>query len=121
MIDLPSPRRFSFLDYQLATRDTAIYPGAQGGSVEAITYLGLGLGEAGEVQGKIKKVLRDDGGKISDEKREAILAELGDVLWYVTRLADELGSSLHHIAYSNAIKLQGRKDRGVLGGSGDER
>lgn len=108
-------------EYQGKTRDTANYPEAQTGSVLALTYVGLGLGEAGEVQGKIKKVLRDDGGIVTEEKRAAIVGELGDVLWYVARLADELGLDLSEIATRNLDKLSSRKERGVIGGSGDNR
>lgn len=86
-----------------------------------IVYLALGLGETGEVQGKIKKILRDDNQIISDEKREAIAAELGDVLWYVAVLAAELDLQLEDIANGNIAKLASRKQRGVIQGSGDNR
>ena len=112
---------FSFDDYQAATRETAIYPHAGTGSSEALAYVGLGLGEVGEVQGKIKKVLRDDKGVLTDEARAAIAAEVGDSLWYLTRCADELGCSLAEIAQKNLDKLASRAERGVLHGSGDDR
>lgn len=111
----------TFQEYQLTASGTAIYPGAGTGSVMALAYLGLGLGEAGEVQGKLKKILRDDAGVLSPEKRQAILDELGDVLWYVANLASELDAGLEDIAADNAEKLAGRKARGVLTGSGDNR
>jgi NTP pyrophosphatase (non-canonical NTP hydrolase) len=111
----------SFTDYQLATDATAVYPEVGTGSVLALAYVGLGLGEAGEVQGKIKKILRDDAGVVSPEKREQIAGELGDVLWYVARAADELGYSLEQIARANLAKLADRSERGVLQGSGDNR
>ena len=100
---------------------TAAYPEKGTRSAMALAYVGLGLGEAGEVQGKIKKVLRDDGGVITDEKREAISAELGDVLWYLAGVATELGVTLDDIARDNIAKLLDRKSRGVIGGSGDNR
>jgi NTP pyrophosphatase (non-canonical NTP hydrolase) len=111
----------TFTDYQLATIETASYPAAGTGSWAAISYVGLGLGEAGEVQGKLKKIVRDDGGNITDEKREQVAGELGDVLWYVARLADEMDISLEMIAQANLDKLRSRKERGVIGGSGDNR
>lgn len=111
----------SFTDYQLATGETAIYPGAGTGSIEAIAYTALGLGETGEVQGKVKKILRDSGGVISDEVRKEIGKELGDVTWYIARLADELDLSFEQIAQGNLDKLNSRKERGVLTGSGDNR
>ena len=82
--------------------------------------LGL-VGETGEVADKIKKVIRDDGGKLSEEKRRDIEKELGDVLWYLANLATELNLSLDEIALKNLEKLQDRQDRGVLRGSGDNR
>ncbi len=106
-------------DYQFRTSHTAKYPGR--GSVEGIYYTALGLGEAGEVQGKIKKIMRDDGGIVTEEKRQQIASELGDVLWYVAALAKELSFSLGDIAQANLDKLADRKERGVIGGSGDNR
>lgn len=111
----------SFDHYQSILNDTAIYPEAGTGSLVAVNYCALGLGEAGEVQGKVKKIWRDDNGIISDEKKEAILGELGDTLWYVCRMANELGSSLAEIAQANVDKLLDRRERNVLGGSGDNR
>lgn len=108
-----------FNAYQKESAATAIYPGQ--GEVLGLAYVGLGLGESGEVQGKIKKVIRDDGGVVSDEKRAAIAKELGDMLWYVSQTASEIGVSLDEIAEGNLNKLADRKSRGVLGGSGDDR
>ncbi|ANA86427.1 MazG-like pyrophosphatase [Gordonia phage OneUp] len=107
--------------YQNATDATAIYPGAGEGTMAALAYVGLGLGEAGEVQGKLKKIIRDDAGKVTEEKRSAIIKELGDVLWYVARTAAELKVSLNYVAELNVDRLLDRKDRGVLQGSGDDR
>lgn len=103
----------------MRTADTAVYPG-QGGLM-GLLYVSLGIGEAGELQGKVKKILRDDDGVITDEKRQAILDELGDVLWYAARIADELGTGLEDVAAANVAKLADRLERGVIGGSGDNR
>ena len=108
-------------EYQFETLLTAKYPGASTGEIDAIAYCALGLGEAGEVQGKVKKILRDDNGVVLGEKALEIAAELGDVLWYVARLGSELGYTLEEIAQMNLTKLASRKERGVLGGSGDNR
>lgn len=122
-IGTSSPTRFKFkaMDfkkYQKESRKTAIYPKIG----KNFIYPTLGLcSEAGEIAGKIKKVLRDEGGKISVEKKELIKEELGDVLWYVAQIASELGLSLEDIAKHNLEKLFSRKARGKLSGSGDKR
>ena len=103
--------------YQQWTLSTAIYPGAGTGNDNELSYLALGLnGEAGEVADKIKKHLRD--GKLDIG---GIIYELGDVCWYVARLADSLGYSLEDVLAINNAKLESRKTRNVLTGSGDER
>jgi len=96
-------------EYQRLSRRTAEYPR------EAwLTYPALGLaGEAGEVAEHAKKAIRDDAGQVTKE--------LGDVLWYVSQLATELGLELDEIADTNLQKLLSRQRRGVLSGSGDER
>jgi NTP pyrophosphatase (non-canonical NTP hydrolase) len=108
----------TFDEYQKKSRKTAQYPDA--GSNFVYPTLGL-AGEAGEVAEKIKKVIRDDGGEVLPLKKKEIEKELGDVLWYVTQLATELGLSLEEIADKNIEKLYSRLDRGQLGGSGDNR
>jgi len=109
----------TFDEYQRFTHETAVYPYVGSGHTTALAYLGLGLaGEAGEVANKIKKLIRDGD---DPEMRHQIRTELGDVIWYLARLSDELGTSLKAVAASNRLKLQSRKDRGVIGGSGDHR
>lgn len=108
----------TFKEYQKHSRLTAIYPDIN----KNFVYPTLGLaGEAGEVAEKIKKVLRDDKGIVSEEKKKELEKELGDVLWYIAQLATELGLSLDEIASANLKKLLSRKERGVLRGSGDNR
>lgn len=105
-------------DYQERSRATAVYPGAG----DNLTYPALGLcGEAGEAAEKVKKALRDDGGALTEERRAALAAELGDVLWYLAQLATEAGLDLDEIAEDNLAKLLSRKERNVLQGSGDTR
>ncbi len=103
-------------EYQEFTRSTAIYP-----SESALAYLALGLGsEAGEVQGKFKKVLRGDA-ELTPEVKQAIYDECGDVLWYLVRLLDELGITAEDCLQANFEKLKSRQVRGVLQGNGDNR
>ena len=108
----------TFEEYQKSSRKTALYPDAGNNFI----YPTLGLaGEAGEVAEKIKKVLRDNNGVVDESRREEIAKELGDVLWYVTQVASELGLSLDVIAKQNIEKLYSRLERGKLSGSGDSR
>lgn len=82
----------------------------------------LGInGEAGEIAEKVKKIIRDKNGKISQQDREDMAKEVGDVLWYLAVFAHDLGFQLDDIAGKNLDKLQSRKARGVLGGAGDNR
>lgn len=117
----------NFKEYQELTGETAIYPTSDRplyaespeGKMHPIdpgpTYLALGLnGESGEVAEKVKKAIRD---KNDMEIKE----ELGDVLWYLTRLSVECGYDLEDIAESNMDKLLDRKERDALQGSGDDR
>jgi NTP pyrophosphatase (non-canonical NTP hydrolase) len=87
-----------------------------------IAYPTLGLvNEVGEVAGKIKKIFRDKNGVISDEDKEALKAELGDVLWYFTQICTELGITLEEVAEGNLEKLFSRQERNKLHGEGDNR
>ena len=87
----------------------------------ALSYVALGLGEAGEAQGKVKKIIRDCDGEITPEKKEQIKHELGDILWYVSAMCGELDLRLEDVATANIGKLYKRQVRGMLGGDGDDR
>ncbi len=86
-------------------------------------YSVLGLcGEAGEVADKLKKIYRDkDWKNITIEDKEDIKKELGDVLWYIAKMCDDLGFTLNEVAETNLYKIHDRKERGTLRGSGDNR
>ncbi len=108
----------NFKDYQQKVKQTSIYPN-QGNNV---AYATLGLaGEAGEVADKVKKLIRDSNGILTPEKRDEMIKELGDVLWYLTACAIELGVNLEDVAQRNVHKVEDRKTRGVLSGEGDNR
>lgn len=110
----------NFLDYQRGTAKTAIYPSRT--EIEALSYVTMGLvGEAGEVANKVKKILRDNGGRVTSEHRRELGGELGDMLWYLSQLATELEYDLDCIAENNLAKLADRAERGTLQGSGDAR
>ena len=97
--------------YQAEAKKTAIFP-----ADKALEYLSLGLvGEAGEVANKVKKIIRDKNIDVD------VAGEIGDVLWYCAMLCDWLEDDMGKIMEDNIAKLQSRKKRGVLGGSGDNR
>ena len=82
-------------------------------------YAVLGLvGEVGELFGLMAKAVRD-GRKFDHEQN--VKKELGDILWFVSAIAEDNGFTLEEIARSNINKLQDRKSRNVLQGSGDNR
>lgn len=104
-------------DYQKRALETAQYP-----SEFKIIYPALGMsGEAGEVADKVKKVIRDNKLVFSEEKRIEIAKEIGDVLWYCATMAHDIGFSLEEIGIMNYEKLTSRKQRGKIGGEGDNR
>ena len=108
-----------FNEYQAKARTTAVYTEVMG---KNFIYPVIGLfGETGEVAEKIKKILRDKNGQVTDEDRVEIKKELGDVLWYLSNLSTELGLSLNDIAETNITKLASRKDRNMIHGKGDNR
>lgn len=107
-------------EYQKKAISTAVYP-----KKYKIIYPAIGVGnEAGEVLGKVKKWMRGDDGKgkkMSTERKEKLMHEMGDVLWYLAVLASDLGISFDDIAKANVNKLQLRKKKGKLKGDGDKR
>jgi NTP pyrophosphatase (non-canonical NTP hydrolase) len=87
-----------------------------------IVYPTLGMvNEGGELAGKVKKIFRDKAGVISEEDRNALKYELGDVLWYMAQIATELGLSMNEVAEANIEKLFDRLERGKIKGEGDYR
>lgn len=104
-------------DYQNVIAETAVFPKEIG-----LTYCTMGLcGEAGEVAEKMKKLYRDAGGKVTPDFRKDIKKELGDVIWYVTALSNELGFTLEEVMEANYNKLMLRRETNTLHGSGDNR
>jgi len=110
----------TFDEYQEFAKTTAIYP-----DNAKVVYPTLGLsGESGEVAEKVKKNIRKSkfgsfefyGNELDD-----IAKELGDVLWYVSALASDIGYDLEIIAQMNVDKLKSRMERDKLQGSGDNR
>jgi len=117
----------NFNEYQTFTKSTAKYHAifqqrfGEGNGSEYL-YGALGLnGEAGEVADKIKKLFRDQGGVVDRAFKDELKKELGDVLWYLARLADDFGIPFEEVASGNVEKLSSRKARGVIHGEGDNR
>lgn len=108
-----------FDEYQTIAYSTAIYPKADG---LPLAYPALGLvGEAGEVAEKVKKLARDHKGILSYEYRDEIIRELGDVLWYISAIANDMGVPLSTVVEANIRKLADRRRRSTLQGEGDAR
>lgn len=128
----------SFNTYQQAAAGTDIYP-----SASALLYGAAGLaGEGGEIAGKVldlmeaalrfmkhageaanqgKKVTRDDDGVLTSARKDAIRKELGGALWYMAKIAREMGVDLAEVAAGNLAELYSRKARGTIKGDGDDR
>lgn len=108
-------------EYQWRAIQTAVYKK----TVRAdnhLAYVMLGLaGEVGELCNKYKKIVRDSGGAVDTAAREALVKELGGILWYVAAVATELDEDLSDIAAINLEELRSRAERGTLQGSGDDR
>lgn len=113
-------------EYQHEALSTAIYD-----RQFAVIHPALGIaGEAGECADKVKKILRDthiarnaETGAImlDTEQQHALALEIGDVLWYCATLARDIDMALEEVAELNIAKLNSRKQRGKLGGNGDNR
>lgn len=109
-------------EYQAWAKSTAIYPDEVNTAKFGVIYCTLKLnGEAGEVAEKVGKLFRDKSGAFSADDIKSIASELGDVLWYLANLSNDLGYDLQEIAEMNREKLESRKARAMLQGSGDNR
>ena len=83
-------------------------------------FLGFAV-ESGEACDKIKKIIRDENGEVSHEKRKELAKELGDILWYLAMVSKYLGVEFEEVAKMNIEKLQDRFERNKIHGSGDNR
>lgn len=105
-------------DYQ---NEAAITSGPKTGYVRLLYSAAKLSGEAGEVTEKVAKAYRDDDSMITEERRQAVKLELGDVLWYASDIALRLGFTLEEIARANIAKIRSRQARGTMHGDGDNR
>ena len=112
-----------FNEYQKQAHHTAVYPliiidDKFEPKYSNWIYPLIGLsGEVGELSNKMKKVIRDKSDVFSNE----IESEIGDICWYLAEFCTVLGLDLDKIASANLEKLQSRRERGVIKGSGDDR
>lgn len=79
------------------------------------------VGESGEFADKIKKIYRDGGGVMDDDKKAELRKELADIMWYVCVMNCYMGGTLEELAQSNIEKLSSRKERNLIHGKGDNR
>lgn len=115
-------RRKMLNDYQEAAKEFDLFRRTGDYNTVAFIEKVLGLvGEAGETADKVKKILRDKEGMISEGDKREVVKELGDVLWYVAMIAEYLEVPLKEVAETNIEKLRSRKQRNLLHGAGDNR
>ncbi len=103
-------------EYQAYLKETSYYQHAGERNAKEFAYLTLGLtGEAGEFADEFKKIIRAIGfddpqafREMSRENRLHLIDELGDVLWYLVHLTDQLGMNLTSLMAFNAYKLHER-------------
>lgn len=113
---------YSFNEYQKGCRTTDVGTAAQDCLSPGWLYYVLGIaGESGELLEKIKKLFRDKNGIVDDEFRDMLIKEMGDVQWYMARLADQFDIKFSTIAETNIKKLASRKKRNKIHGEGDNR
>ena len=110
----------TFDEYQKTAPKTALKPYDEALMNRTIWAMGI-AGEAGEIVEKWKKIVHYYKGEFSEEQKQDFGKEIGDVLWYLTLFADDLGLSMEEIAQRNLEKLVDRQKRNVLKGSGDNR
>lgn len=136
---LAGPENFADA-YQTVAIANAAYPGK--GTMLGLLYLACKQnGEAGEIAEHAGKFLRDDAfshrsvyspeadrpnmtfefGIMNNERRELIIKEIGDNLWYLAALCQELNTTLSEAMLENIGKLASRTERGTLQGEGDQR
>lgn len=139
--DINTFYRSPFFDtYQRIATKSALYPGQ--GTMLGLSYCAHKLaGEAGELNEHFGKAMRDDGifesevlqqniykttvqvsiKPLTPARRDFLIKEIGDCLWYLSALCNELGISLFEAALTNLKKLRSRTERSTLQGSGDNR
>lgn len=115
-----TPPGLGFNEYQQKAASTAIY--REGNEGRELFYVALGLaGEAGEFAGEVSKLIRDDKGSLTENRKKKLISEAGDVFWFLAQTCTELGVTMEEVAQANLDKLASRKERGVLNGSGGDR
>jgi NTP pyrophosphatase (non-canonical NTP hydrolase) len=88
-------------------------------SATSVNYMLLGLqGEVGELSSLYAKWYRDED---TDLDIKNVKKEIGDILWFVSGMCSIYAFDLEEIAQMNIDKLASRKERNVIGGSGDDR
>lgn len=114
----------NFNEYQRRAKKTDSYTPREEKKIfgNLLAYPAFGLaGETGEFIDKIKKVFRDHRGALTTSMKHDLLLELGDILWYIAKMARTLGYTLDEVATTNLKKIHSRKKRGVIHGNGDHR
>lgn len=120
--NIPSINVVGFKEFAELCEGTDLGTSAQDNLTPGWMYYVLGIGgETGELLEKIKKLFRDDKGVLSEERKKAVVLEMGDIMWYMARLCDQLDIPFSDVPRMNIEKLYSRKDRDKLHGDGDNR
>ncbi len=106
-------------DFQVSAHETS-HNTMIGGDMLLYPVLGL-AGESGELLNKVKKIYRDSGGVYTHADRDAVISEAMDCAWYIAEICTQLGMDMEDAAHTLLSKLNSRQQRGVIGGSGDNR
>lgn len=106
-------------DYQKEALVTAVFNDDE---FKDLAHWVFGItGEAGEIAEKIKKIIRDKNGEVTEADKEELVKEIGDVLWYLAVLSKHLGYDFEEVGKQNIAKLRSRQARDKIKGSGDNR
>ena len=96
-------------EYFSFVAEGAFDPHANEQTIEELQYICLGLaGETGEFIDQVKKLVRDEIAEPGDDMRDHLIEELGDIMWYMTRLMINLDITLYGVIIRNTLKLYER-------------
>jgi len=98
----------------VALADRLVELDGKGANIERLLTAGVGINaEGGEFLEIIKKMVFQ-GKPWTDDNREHLIIELGDLLWYVAQATQALGVSFEEVIETNVKKLEKRYPEGTF-------